>query len=365
MTDFILNPLSQEQRIRAQKAAKRAVVADVGKRPERRDFNNSADQKYPAWLTAIILFFCVVMLAAAFLPSAIRLYDIGKNTFQESINDGDSAAVAGICIILMAETGAVLFTMALAVLTPNEKHGRWQFDIRQVFVLSAAVCVAVALAGNYFVAIEPKESVNFFGWLEALAPPILTLTTAYVLKEISLNAISQRHADNVMYRAKLGEWELQTSDPEKHPKYIRFYANELQDALKKANKKLGAFLDEITDEEWREYIRREFTADQWYEQVNAVHKRKPVNTIERSQPVYSEKPVNGNGHHVNGNYERSYNPNGYKKTMNAREVIRDYFINNPDRIDASLNELAEEISAVTGHKIKRGSVHNVRVEFKQ
>jgi hypothetical protein len=42
---------------------------------------------------------------------------------------------------------------------------------------------------------------SVFAWLEAIAPPIIVLATAYVIKEQILEAIEVRHANEQAFQA--------------------------------------------------------------------------------------------------------------------------------------------------------------------
>jgi hypothetical protein len=50
-----------------------------------------------------------------------------------------------------------------------------------------------------------------------LAPPIIVLATAYVIKEQILEAIEIRHANEQTFQTALTAWRLVTAAPEDHP----------------------------------------------------------------------------------------------------------------------------------------------------
>jgi hypothetical protein len=79
-----LRPLTQEQRQGARKKARDAVIRAIGPKPAREHFNQSTISKYPPSVTRLILL-CLVLLLAAFTPSAIRLYVIGLQTFGQTV----------------------------------------------------------------------------------------------------------------------------------------------------------------------------------------------------------------------------------------------------------------------------------------
>jgi hypothetical protein len=72
-----LRPLTQGQRQAARHAARQAVVRSIGPRPVRVQFAHHTVSKYPPSITRLISPLCIILLLAAFTPSAIRLYVIG------------------------------------------------------------------------------------------------------------------------------------------------------------------------------------------------------------------------------------------------------------------------------------------------
>ena len=105
-----------------------------------------------------------------------------------------------------------------------------------------------------------------FAWLEAIAPPLLVLSTAFVLKEQLLDSIEMRHANERAYQEAVNLWLTATADPESHPHWMQFYANALRDAMRKANRRRKDALAELTTADWRALVYRELQADNWYAQ---------------------------------------------------------------------------------------------------
>jgi hypothetical protein len=101
--------------------------------------------------------------------------------------------------------------------------------------------------------------------LEAIAPPLLVLSTAYVLKEQMLEAIQLRHANERAYQEAVNDWQRATINPEAHSRWMQFYANALRDALRKANSRRREALEGLTAADWRALVYRELQADNWYE----------------------------------------------------------------------------------------------------
>ena len=127
-----------------------------------------------------------------------------------------------------------------------------------------AISTILALTGNIQIAL-PGHTRSPFAWLEAVAPPLIVLSTAYVLKEQALESIEQRHADERAFREALAEWQTDTASPEDHPQWVQFYANALRDALWKANNRRQEKLSQMTQDDWRVAVTREMDADLWYE----------------------------------------------------------------------------------------------------
>ena len=79
-----LRPLTQEQRQSAHRAAHQAAMRSIGPKPTREHFTSTTIFRYPSSITRLIAALCLVLLLAAFTPSAIRLYVIGSRTFGQA-----------------------------------------------------------------------------------------------------------------------------------------------------------------------------------------------------------------------------------------------------------------------------------------
>lgn len=168
-----IRPLTQEQRQTAYRAAQEAVVRAVGPKPARADSSSATISKYPASVTRLITLLCLVLLLAASTPSAIRLYVIGSETFGQAVSNSAAMTAVGLATVLSAEVGQVVFSLALATLGTSRSS-------RRLLHLSMALATILALTGNVQTAL-PKHTQSPFAWLEAVAPPLLVLATAYVL----------------------------------------------------------------------------------------------------------------------------------------------------------------------------------------
>ncbi|MGB4678259.1 MAG: hypothetical protein WBH90_16195 [Aggregatilineales bacterium] len=252
-----IRPLTQEQRQAARQAARQAVVRSIGPRPAREHFAHHTISKYPSSVTRLISILCIILLLAAFTPSAIRLYVIGSQTFGQAVSSSIAMTAVGLATVLSAEVGQVVFSLALATLGTSRSS-------RRLLYLSMAISTILALTGNIQIAL-PGHTQSPFAWLEAVAPPLLVLSTAYVLKEQVLETVEQRHADERAFQAALADWQAATADPEQHTNWPQVYANALRDALLKANSRRREALGDMTVDDWRLAVTREMQADLWYE----------------------------------------------------------------------------------------------------
>jgi hypothetical protein len=198
-----LRPLTQEQRQSARQAAHQTVVRSIGARPTREHFSHHTANKYPQSVTRLISLLCIILLLAAFTPSAIRLYVIGSQTFGQAIDNGVAMTAVGLATVLSAEVGQVVFSLALATLGASRSS-------RRLLYASMGISTILALTGNIQISLIGHTE-SPFAWLESIAPPLLVLSTAYVLKEQVLGAIEMRHANEQAFQAALADWQIATA----------------------------------------------------------------------------------------------------------------------------------------------------------
>ncbi len=285
-----LRPLTQEQRQAAWQAAQAAVIRAAGGRPNREHFSHTSATKYPPAVTRLIVTLCLILLLAAFTPSAIRLFVIGSQTFGQAVPNAMAVTAVGLATVLSAEVGQVVFSLALATLGTSQSS-------RRLLLGSMGVCTTLALVGNIQLTL-PNHSRSPFAWLEAIAPPLIVLSTAYVLKEQILEAIEQRHTNERAYQQALSVWQAAAATPEKHAQWSTFYANALRDALRQANVRRQEALAVLTTADWRALVYRELQAERWYEDPGEEQLPLPVKEIDRVPLVAQRAKVNGNGLHA-------------------------------------------------------------------
>ncbi len=279
-----LRPLTQDQRQSAHRAARQAAVRAIGPKPTREHFSSATISRYPASVTRLIAALCLVLLLAAFTPSAIRLYVIGSQTFGQAVSNDVAQVAVGLATVLSAEIGQVVFSLALATLGTTSTS-------RRLLYASMGMCTAVSLAGNIQIALLGHEQ-SVFAWLEAVVPPLVVLSTAYVLKGQILETIEHRHATERAYQTGLADWQAATAQPEQHSEWTQFYANALQDALRKANVRRKELLAAMTQDDWRLAVHREMQADLWYEEPEPDERPEPDAIVVSD---LSSSRRNGNG----------------------------------------------------------------------
>jgi hypothetical protein len=136
-----IRPLTQEQRQAARRAAHEAVIHAIGIRPTRDQFTYTTISKYPPAITRLISGLCLVLLLAAFTPSAIRLYVIGSQTFGQAVSNHAAKTAVGLATVLSAEIGQVVFSLALVTLGTSQASKR-------LLYLSMMLSTIVSLVGN-------------------------------------------------------------------------------------------------------------------------------------------------------------------------------------------------------------------------
>lgn len=289
-----LRPLNQEQRQDARHAARETVIRTVGPHPSREQFAQHATSRYPPAVTRLISGLCLVLLLAAFTPSAIRLFVIGSQTFGQAVPDAAAMTAVGLATVLSAEVGQVVFSLALATLGTSR-------SARRLLYASMGIATLISLTGNIQLAL-PGHAGSPFAWLEAVAPPLLVLSTAYVIKEQLLHSIQQRHLNEQAFQQALTDWQLATHTPETHPRWAQFYANALRDALRKTNARRQELLQTMTTADWRAAVVRELHADEWFEtpeagqQDPAERPSQPLPVTNRAEPIPFVMVPSGNGH---------------------------------------------------------------------
>lgn len=258
-TKLQLRPLSQLERASALRKAKAAVVESFGDEPQLSTFLTKEIQ-----LTAtdvIIWIMSGIALLAAFYLSAVRLFDIGRSTFLESIAHPLSADGAGVAIVVLAEITQVI--SAIAKMKATDDHER------RLLTVVGLGAMTLALVGNTQV-VRPWEREHVdFAWLEAIFPPFVVLVVSNIIKNQLLGSLLARQEAYRKYEQAFEKWQRDiTSDPTTHPHWHRFYANALRDELTipyKRSKAGRELINSLSNRDWTLMVWREMAADQWFD----------------------------------------------------------------------------------------------------
>jgi hypothetical protein len=285
-----IRPLTQEQRHAARRAACEAVIYAIGTKPMREQFTYVAISKYPPAIVRLISGLCLVLLLAAFTPSAIRLYVIGSQTFGQAVPSHAAKTAVGLATVLSAEIGQVVFSLALATLGTSRASKR-------LLYLSMMLSTIISLVGNVQLAL-PGYAYSPFAWLEAVVPPLLVLATSFILKEQLLGAIETRHINERVFQTALADWQVATATPEHHSEWAQCHANALRDELRKVNYRRQEALAALTTADWRMLVYRELQAEQWYVEPGDSREPAPEREDETALvPLRSLTRRNGNSAH--------------------------------------------------------------------
>lgn len=278
-------PLSEPQRSAALEAARSKIAGTLvlADEPVKEAFNAATHGHFPPRVTQAITALCVLVLVAAFLPSAMRLHKVGFDAFALVFTHLQSLYFAALCIVLMAEFGEVVFVLGASnAQTRWSKLGMWA---------GAAICTAIALSGNA-IAVGQHAGDNLFAFLETFSPPVLVLLISNILKGQILDAIQDRHAAADAFQKAHDAWATETAEAKNawrdafdnahlHHSWMRVSANALREALRRANAQRTTVLRELTDADWLALVGREMNADAWFERAQPLEVSAPI-IIERT-----------------------------------------------------------------------------------
>lgn len=337
--------LNQPQRIEAHNSAVDVVKSLAKPRPKRQDFASDAVHKYPAALVNFVVALCAGFLIVAFVPSSIRLWHIGSSTFGEAygINSRAAMQLVGYCIVLLAEIGAVLFTLAWAVLETK-------LATRFILGFSIIASASIALVGNFEIGIWRAGHVTPFTWLETLLPPLMTLATSFILKEVALDRVKSYHAANVNFHMAVKAWEQEHSKPEKHPQFKAYYANAIKDMLIAVNgqgrgaTERKAYMASLNDNDWSRLVAAIMRSDSWYDD-NEPDNEQPRST--NVQGVQTTKPVQSGlqpamAHRTMGFVQNVSDDANVPNANPSVEATVQMILANPDMLSLSQAKLAAD-----------------------
>ena len=271
--EVTIRGLFADERLKAYQNAKDHIIAKQGEKPTRDDFSQGqVVGEWPQYVTKIMMRLTLIMLIATFTPSAIRIYQIGSQTFGDSVGHEWSKIIAGIACVLMSEVGMIIFSLALAIMPTSRTS-------KLILYSSIAISASFALIGNIQIAM-PGHWNNPFAWLEAVAPPVLTLGTSYVMKEQMLYSIRQTQKIDIKYGEFIAAYRLLVANPEDHKDFLIAYANAIRDMIKQVNSTgRGAperkqIMMRLTNASWSKLVKKEMESDNWFDVIPSVGKGK-------------------------------------------------------------------------------------------
>lgn len=266
-----INALTEAQREEAIDAARKRIVGEHPTPLAEPTLNENSQHRYPLYVRRTITIMSIAMLIISFMPSAIRLHEIGRVTFLHAIQDAPSVTIAAWSIVLSAEIGQVIFSLAIAM-----AQNRWQ---KLALYVGAGISTLIALTGNAE-AVKPHLYPGAFIWIETFAYPVLVLIASNVLKTQWLHAIEARYeAEQQLEIDKrdtkqkndntLAAWQSAYNVAHEHPLWQRTIGNTLWEAIRYVNRQSKAVLRELSEADKRALVLRELAADQWYERAES------------------------------------------------------------------------------------------------
>lgn len=271
--------LSDSARIKARHTAEKNIKARYP-RPERKDYTEASISRYSPQFVGRVNRGVWVALIASFIPSALRLFIIGASTFNDTLDTYHLpyavslvlSILVGVCVVIMAETGQVIFSLAFTTST----------DHRTPLWVGLILSTLIALTGNFYVGLWRVDTITLFICLETLAPPIIVMSLAYVQKNHVLAAEEMRHKNEAAYQRAISEWDHDFRDIERHPEWRIFLARALRDVYTRTYPKRLSQTS-IPDEGWNELVWREMNTDEWFQAGSTGIPVESTGTAERSK----------------------------------------------------------------------------------
>lgn len=307
--------LDEEGRQEAWELARQWVA---GKQPDPNQFKTWNTSRYPRWIGALIVIASIIVLVAAFIPSAYRLHLSGASEFCKSvqateqdlgvpmvtpdpggIGGGEPLALSvpvfswearcvnvGAATVVLAETSQLVFLMALALFEAKAVtlviRGRAvSFSPTHLILWTGAVLATmIAIVGNANIGEPWAHGARLFAYMETFIPPLIVMGIGYVLKEMFLHTIESRHEAKIKFLEAIRVYEAKLADPETQSSWLRFYSQALRESLKGLNKGLGtALLNAMTNEDWTVVVRHEMRMNHWTVDMNPPAQITPTTPV--------------------------------------------------------------------------------------
>lgn len=258
--------LSEAERIQARDLARENIRLRLGEKPNRALYDEHHARDYPRYVVRTVTAITLVLLVAFFAISAMRLYTIGSQTFGATIEYPLPKIIAGIAIVVGAESGALGFMLASGVLARDSRE-------KGVMLALALASTLIALTGNAQFALGANWNSMIvsdpFAIIEAILPPFVVLGGALVFERIWLDDIRRHHKNESAYQADLAVWKQKYNYPEGDPGWRKTYMHSLKQKLIEVNSKgrgkseRESIMAQMNGYHWRALVERELKADDW------------------------------------------------------------------------------------------------------
>lgn len=340
--------LTEDQRIKARQKAREQIVARYGKMPVREDFLQHGYSEYPAWLVKLSALMLLIVLMAGAGMSSYRVGRAGYDNFSEAVNSKGLAVIAGISTALLAEFTIITSTMVGQILLKDKK-------LRRLLIIPISLGVLVTITGNAYITLPHLKNVALtdvravWAILETIAPPVVNIVAAWLLKHLALASIADRRASELAYLGALDQWRQATSDPESMSGWIEAYGRALRDAIIRANARgrkaaeKRAALQGLSRESWIELVSRELEADRWFSDLadpdkirtnsgRRTRRTRPTSrtAVQPYMPDTFDQP-----------YSRTSRASRTPYTSDTQEIVYKFLSDNPDLVHAPIRRLAE------------------------
>jgi hypothetical protein len=265
--------LPADIRRQAREQAGQDILRHKSNKPQPEQFRIEQITRFDPKTTRVIRWFMVLLMFAAFFPSAYRVASLANQTFGASGSLLNALAAAS--FVALAEIGMIGFSLALGGLN-LDRAGR----LMMRFAALSSVCVALLGNIQFAVSYKPEIALNWFtSWLsltthdpfkfiESTLPPLLVLFAATVLKYQILEDTQLRHESNIRYQKALEDWQTVNRNPEDDPNFTQVYAQYLKSAYIerfKRHSRLNVRL--FTDKVWNVVVTRELKQDKWFHET--------------------------------------------------------------------------------------------------
>lgn len=296
-----VEPLTDEQILAAQQEAVALTVKAMGAAPDREQFERYHASHTPRAIALVIGSMLGAAALAAFAMSVFRVFTAGRDLFLTHIDEPVQAAIAGVATFMLAELLVIGSMLARAVYFKDTG--------RRAMLLTAAIGVSMALAGNLVISNPPLFGAGslwevLFAWLDALAPPVSVLLITLAFERMVIHRVQAHQEIETAYQSALNAWKAQQADPETSEMYQKRY---LPRAIKRAIVEANSagrgstarkeLMQQLRPEHWNYLVLREVRAADWYNPAAAIPEMVEVQPVANFTEPVMIPATNGNGRH--------------------------------------------------------------------